>query len=233
MFVEKHDLEFHTMLKLTEFVVNSDNYYEDFNLLKFNILKYRYLTLFKIVFIIFRKPPNQIILLMEKLQWDLFTKKIYIHSPIQKLYDLWATTAGITSWFLKNAEYKSLEGVIRKPSEYIQKGDTYVWQWYNWDGKEEGEVISANGKDYIEISFESSKVSIKLEQKNNVTIVVLRQFDIPVDEESKLKVYYGCSNGWTFWLANLKAFVEHGVLLNETEINLKENELAGYEFVNM
>ncbi len=170
---------------------------------------------------------------MEKLQWNSFTKKIYIHTSIEKLYDLWATTNGITSWFLKEAEYKSQEGTTRKPSEYIQKGDTYTWQWHNWDGKEEGKVLEANGKDHIEISFDSSKVSVSLEKKNNVTIVILTQFDIPVDEESKLRVYYGCSNGWTFWLANLKAFVEHGILLNETEINLRENELAGYEFVNM
>ncbi len=59
------------------------------------------------------------------------------------------------------------------------------------------------------------------------------QFEIPIDEDSKLEVHCGCSNGWTFWLTNLKAFVEHGILLNETEINVKENVLAGYQFVNM
>ncbi|WP_109298803.1 SRPBCC domain-containing protein [Aquimarina sp. AU474] len=169
---------------------------------------------------------------MEKLQWNSFTKKIYILESTEKLYDLWATTEGITSWFLKHASYKN-NGNIRKPSERIQKGDTYTWQWHNWDGKEEGIVLEANGKDYIEISFESSKVSILLEKKNNVTIVILTQFDIPTDEESKLKVHFGCSNGWTFWLANLKAFVEHGILLNETEIDLRDNELSGYQFVNM
>jgi len=48
-----------------------------------------------------------------------------------------------------------------------------------------------------------------------------------------LEIHYGCSNGWTFWLANLKAYLEHGILLNETEIDLRGEELAGYEFVNM
>ncbi len=170
---------------------------------------------------------------MEKLQWSSFTKKIYIHTSTQKLYDLWTTGEGITSWFLKRAEYKNQEGNARKPTEPIQKGDTYTWEWHNWEGKEEGKVLEVNGKDYLEITFESSKVSVLLEKKNNVTIVTLTQFDIPEDDESKLRVHFGCSNGWTFWLANLKAFVEHGILLNETEINLQENELAGYEFVNM
>jgi uncharacterized protein YndB with AHSA1/START domain len=170
---------------------------------------------------------------MEKLQWNSFTKKIYIHKSIEELYDLWATPKGITSWFLKQAEYNTIDGQIRKPSEHIQKGDTYTWQWHNWDGKEKGEVLEANRKDYIEISFSNSKVSVRLEKKNNVTMVILSQFDIPVDDKSKLQIHYGCSNGWTFWLANLKAFVEHGILLNETEISLQESELSGYEFVNM
>ncbi len=170
---------------------------------------------------------------MEKLHWNSFTKKIYIHESIEKLYNLWATTEGITSWFLKSAKYRTPDGTVRKPSEPIQKGDTYTWRWHNWDGKEEGYVLEANGKDYIEISFESSKVSIQLKERNNVTIVILTQYEIPVDEESKLRVHYGCSNGWTFWLANLKAYVEHAILLNETEIDLQKNELAGYEFVNI
>ncbi|WP_106794390.1 SRPBCC domain-containing protein [Aquimarina sp. Aq78] len=170
---------------------------------------------------------------MEKLQWNSFTKKIYIHKPIEELYDLWATPKGITSWFLKQAKYNTTDGQIREPSEHIQKGDTYTWQWHNWDEKEKGEVLEANGDDYIEISFSNSKVSVKLEKKNNATMVILSQFDIPVDDKSKLQIHYGCSNGWTFWLANLKAFVEHGILLNETEISLQENELSGYEFVNM
>ncbi|MDY8134046.1 SRPBCC family protein [Aquimarina sp. 2201CG5-10] len=170
---------------------------------------------------------------MEKLQWNSFTKKIYIHTSSKKLYELWGTSAGITSWFLKHAEYTSSDKKVRNPTEHIQKGDTYTWSWHNWDGIENGRVLEANGKDYIEITFETSKVSISLEEKGNVTIIVLTQFDIPEDDDSKLRIHYGCSNGWTFWLANLKAFIEHGILLNETEIDLRENELAGYQFVNM
>ncbi|GAA4277822.1 SRPBCC family protein [Aquimarina mytili] len=170
---------------------------------------------------------------MEKLEWNSFTKKIYIHTTVEKLYDLWATEHGISSWFLKKATYKNAEGEIRNPLEHIEKGDTYIWQWHNWDGKEEGKVLEANGKNYIEITFETSKVSVLLEKVNDITIITLTQFDIPTDDESKLRVHFGCSNGWTFWLANLKAFIEHGILLNETEIDLRENELAGYQFVNM
>ncbi len=102
---------------------------------------------------------------MEKLEWNSFTKKIHIYASLEKLYYLWGSTEGITSWFLRHATYKTKEGQTRAPSEFIQKGDMYTWQWYNWDGKEEGKVLEANGTDYIEVSFESSKVSIRLEEK--------------------------------------------------------------------
>lgn len=170
---------------------------------------------------------------MEKLQWHSFEKKIYIKSTVEKLYELWATGKGITSWFLSQATFKDKNGNLKDVTEFVQSEDTYTWHWHNWDGKAEGTITKANGKDFLEFTFEGSKVSISLEEKNNVVIVSLKQFEIPEDDESKLRIHFGCSNGWTFWLTNLKAFIEHGILLNETEINLKENELSGYVFVNM
>ena len=170
---------------------------------------------------------------MEQLQWHSFEKKIYIKSTIKKLYKLWSTEKGITSWFLSKAEFRNGNGKKRSETDSINTGDTYTWYWHNWDGKADGTILQANGKNYIEFSFEGSKVSVTLEEKNDVVIVTLKQFEIPEDDESKLRVHFGCSNGWTFWLTNLKAYLEHGILLNETEINLKENELSGYVFVNM
>ena len=170
---------------------------------------------------------------MEKLQWHSFQKRIYINATVEKLYKLWATQEGITSWFLKDAQFTDNNGTKRRADELVQVGDRYIWHWHNWDGKEEGKILEANNKDFILFTFENSKVSVKLEEKHNVVIVTLTQFEIPEDDESKLRIHFGCSNGWTFWLTNLKAFLEHGILLNETEINLQENELSGYVFVNM
>jgi hypothetical protein len=48
-----------------------------------------------------------------------------------------------------------------------------------------------------------------------------------------MNIHVGCSNGWTFWLANLKAFLEHGILLNETTMDLREIPLANFQFVNI
>nr|WP_299346512.1 SRPBCC domain-containing protein [Allomuricauda sp.] len=170
---------------------------------------------------------------MKKLAFDEFTKKIYIKAPLEKLYWCWATSEGICSWFLRKAEYQNVEGKEREPSERIEKGDHYVWEWHNWNGQATGEILEANGKDNLIFTFEGNHVSITLENHGKAILVVLRQYNIPTDDESKLNVHYGCSNGWTFWLANLKAYIEHGILLNETEFDLTNIPLAGFEFVNM
>lgn len=171
---------------------------------------------------------------METLNFHSFTKKIYIKASLEKLYWCWATTEGICSWFLREAIYSSEDGNTRQAAEPIQAGDKYTWRWYNWDGQEEGQVLMANDKDTLEISFAGkSMVRIELIPESEAVLVVLKQYHIPTDEESKLHIHVGCSNGWTFWLANLKAYLEHGILLHEREIDLRNIPLAAFEFVNM
>lgn len=171
---------------------------------------------------------------MEKLTFESFTKKIYIKAPVSRLYWCWATPEGICSWFLSEARYATRDGDARKTGDKIKPGDRYTWKWHNWDGEENGTVFQANGTDFLEISFAGEcRVSVQLEDKGPAVLVTLKQYGIPTDEDSKLNIHYGCSNGWTFWLANLKAYLEHGILLNETEFDLTQIPLAGFEFVNM
>ena len=170
---------------------------------------------------------------MTTLSFDHFVKKIYIKAPLEKIYWCWSTEEGITSWFLRASDFYRNKKRL-KPHEPLQPGDTYTWMWFNWDGTENGKILDANGSDKIVFSFAGAcKVAITLKSNEKAVLVTLTQFDIPTDDDNKLKIHYGCSNGWTFWLANLKAFLEHGVHLNETEIDLRGDEMAGYEFVNM
>ena len=171
---------------------------------------------------------------METLNFHSFTKKILIKAPIEKIYWCWGTTEGICSWFLSEAVYKYNEGSKREATDKIQAGDQYTWRWHNWDGQEDGEVLIANGKDQLEFTFAGkSKVLVELKEDAGVVLVSLKQYHIPTDEESKLHIHVGCSNGWTFWLANLKAYLEHGILLNETETDLRKIPLSAFEFVNI
>ncbi|SHJ32236.1 Uncharacterized conserved protein YndB, AHSA1/START domain [Arenibacter nanhaiticus] len=167
--------------------------------------------------------------------FESFTKKIYIKTALEKLYWCWGTPQGITSWFLRDARYTAQEGqTVRGASDKIEAGDHYRWEWHNWDGEETGEVLHANGKDAIAFTFVNvCRLTISIEKQDDYVLLTLHQDQIPTDDKSKLHIHYGCSNGWTFWLTNLKAYLEHGILLNETTINLRNVPMAELEFVNI
>jgi uncharacterized protein YndB with AHSA1/START domain len=163
-----------------------------------------------------------------------FTKKIFIHTTPERLYSCWATEKGICEWFLKKAAFSTPDGKKRDAGQYVEPNDRYVWEWYNWDGEETGRILETNAPDHLVFSFAgSSRVAVDLEKKGEKVLLTLRQYDIPLDEESKLNIHVGCSNGWTFWLANLKAYLEYGILLHETEEDLRSYEHAAMIFVNM
>lgn len=171
---------------------------------------------------------------MEPLSFKTFTRKIYIGAPLKSVYDCWATEAGICSWFLSKATYTLPGGSVRGRMDAIAPGDQYVWHWHNWIGDERGEILEANGKDKIAFSFGArSNVNVALEEAGTRVLLSLTQGNIPDDEESKLRFYVGCNTGWTFWLTNLKAYLEYGILLNETETDLSGDPQASYFFVNI
>ncbi len=170
---------------------------------------------------------------MDGLAFDYFIKKIRIKSSLEKVYGCWSTRKGMESWFLKSAEFYRDEALIAE-NAFTLTGDRYSWQWHNWEPTESGIIVEANGRDWLVFSFgDRSKVSVKLETIGDSVLVILKQFDMPTDEKTILEVHIGCSNGWTFWLTNLKAFLEHGITLNETEIDISDDPLAGWEFANI
>ena len=136
---------------------------------------------------------------------------------------------------MSDATYTFNDGAQRDNKEAIQTGDRYNWKWHNWHGKEEGAILKANGTDFLEFTFanDACKVSVQLEQAEGAVLLTLRQFEMATDEETKMNLYNGCSCGWTFWLANLKAYLEHGILLNEKDFDLTGIPQAGHIFVNM
>lgn len=155
--------------------------------------------------------------------WTRFTKRILIEKPIVSVYECWATKRKMEEWFLERADYKYAHSQDRKPDEAVQPGDEFVWKWHNWDFSEEGEILEANGKDKISFTFGAGgKVHVNLKERGNATEIILTQDDIPTDEKSKKEIFAGCSTGWTFWLTNLKAYLEHGITLHAKGLKQEE-----------
>ena len=75
-----------------------------------------------------------------------FIKRIPIHSSAKSIYNAWTTQHGLESWFLRLAEFKTRDHLLRKKSEPVQQGDRYKWLWFGYDDTvgEQGEILSTN-----------------------------------------------------------------------------------------
>lgn len=157
--------------------------------------------------------------------WSTFTKRIFIAKPAKEVYSAWVSAQKLEQWFLEKAKFHIPDERDRAYQEWFQEGDFYSWKWHNWDFEEQGTIIKANSKDEFAFSFGSGGiVRIKLIDKNQGTELVLTQESIPTDDKSKKEIYVGCSTGWTFWLTNLKAWLEHGITLHATGLAQEETK---------
>ena len=58
--------------------------------------------------------------------WSRFTQRINVNAPKEKLYNAFATRAGMESWFLRMCEYKHLNGSLLGDEEQIHPRDLYT-----------------------------------------------------------------------------------------------------------
>lgn len=160
---------------------------------------------------------------MKNVDWTRFRKRIHIDRPAETVYRAWAVPVQIEQWFLEKTDYRDPNGRPRPKDESVQAGDAFAWKWHNWDFEERGHILTANGRTEISFTFgKGGNVVVELKEAGGTTEVVLTQTDIPTDEQSKQEIYAGCATGWTFWLANLKAWLEHGITLHARGLKAEE-----------
>ena len=162
---------------------------------------------------------------MENHDWSRFSTRININADIEKIFSCWTTQAGLEDWFLRLAEFKKQDGSLRSKTEPVQVGDTYLWRWYGYPDEvdEKGEVLEMNGKDFFVFRFGKAGIcTVRIKEAEGEKIVELQQTEIPTDEESIQHYHVGCKAGWTFYLANLKSFLEGGIDLRNKNLKLTD-----------
>ena len=159
---------------------------------------------------------------MKDFNWTEFKKRIAIKADMQKLYNAWTQTAELEKWFLAKAVYFAENGKIVSATDNVNSNSKYDWKWFAQDYHEEGDLLRANGKDFIEFTFANSIVQVQLLQSGEEVMVELTQKDIPTDEESKKNIRLGCAEGWSFYLLNLKSIYEGG-----TDLRNKDTKIVG------
>ncbi len=151
--------------------------------------------------------------------------RVNVNAPVEKLYKAWATSNGLTSWFLRKATFSGAGETDRRADQLINEGDGYEWFWHGYPDSimEKGKILSANGKDKLSFTFSlGCPVSISIYPQHGETIVELVESNLPTDDETMLKHYVGDSKGWIFYLANLKSVMEGGLDLRNKKLELTD-----------
>ena len=146
--------------------------------------------------------------------FETFDLSVFIEADETKIADAWLKSGIQEQWFLARSNYVDPSGGARADDESSDSGDSYWWEWF--DGTVETGAVNLAGTNIIEFSFgDGVQVTVQWESVHDGTQVVLSQTHDIADIENLQRVYCSCFQGWTFYLANLKAFLEHGVDLRE------------------
>ncbi|PTQ96875.1 hypothetical protein C8P68_104368 [Mucilaginibacter yixingensis] len=156
-------------------------------------------------------------------RWTQFKITADLNIPVRAAYEAWTTSGGLESWFLREADFFTSAGRKRAPGEFVAKTDRYEWRWHGWpdDVKEHGQILEANGKDFIKFSFSGgSVVSVYINKRNDLTMIDLVQESIPFEKDPSKSLFVGCQNAWVFYLANLKSIYQGGIDLRNKEVDV-------------
>jgi len=159
-------------------------------------------------------------------KWTSFKVTGDYNTDIRSLYESWATTAGLEKWFLRKADFFTIPRRLREQEEFIMKEDVYEWYWhgYNDETFEKGQILEANGTDFIKFTFSGgSVVSVNLSSRNGVSIVDLTQENIPLESDPSKSLFILCQTGWLFYMTNLKSIIEGGIDLRNKRLEVSSN----------
>ncbi len=158
---------------------------------------------------------------MQDFDWTQFTERAVLRVPMQRVYDAWTQSGIIEQWFLKTAKNTAPDGRLLAPDEAVTPDCTYTWTWFGYDVEEQNRWVEANGRDRIRFLFAGQcPVDIRLKQHGDAVVLWLTQSNIPTDDQSKRNIRLGCHDGWSYYLVNLKAYLEGGQDLREKDENL-------------
>lgn len=132
--------------------------------------------------------------------WTQFTLRIVINASPDKIFKAWTDEKIITKWF-------PIKAVIEP-----KKNGRIYFEWIG-DVKHDAKVreVVKNKKFVFDFGNHGELVAVKIKKSGSAAILELRQYNMRTTPKSKVNMHMGCKQGWTFFMANLKAYLEHGI----------------------
>ena len=137
--------------------------------------------------------------------WTRFTLKVRIKATPQKVFAAWTYGPTLASWFPEKAEVEP------------KKGGRFFLQFLHENDQLDAEItaITKNRRLVFPFGSKGEEVEVKVRKQGTRTICELTQYNMKTGPTDKVQMHMGCRAGWTFFLTNLKAYLEHGVDLRE------------------
>lgn len=146
--------------------------------------------------------------------WTQFTLKIHVEASPQKVWEAWTVGKKLSNWF-------PVEGVIEP------KAGGRVWlQFFRPEDTLDDVVISAvKGKSVVfPFGSHGEQVEVRVIKHKKGAICELTQSRMRTTQRDKVYMHMGCRAGWTFFLTNLKSYLEHGIDLRSTDPKMTYRE---------
>ena len=142
--------------------------------------------------------------------WTQFDIHLFIEAVPEAVFGKWATSSGLESFFVKKCEVRGSRGDIRSASASLSEGDVYQWDWF-FNYKSSGRILQVTPNRSLSFTFGKCSVAVELRPFDSGTFVHLRQAGMDLAEEDRVNLHLDCRCGWTYFLTNLKAVLEHGI----------------------
>ena len=155
--------------------------------------------------------------------WTLFNLWVVIDCDPGSVFQSWATSRGMESFFVDAMQMRAPDGALRDADEIVSEGDSYVWRWDS--GRiVQGEVLKVRQDREIAYTFGDCKFRIIAHAYDGKTLLQLQQYDMEDTAENRMHLHTNCRSAWVYFMTNLKSVLEH-----ETDVRDKAR-LTGASF---
>lgn len=144
------------------------------------------------------------------IDWTMFDLYVSIGAEPNKVLSAWSTTVGMESFFVEMMRITGPDGRQRADRERAEPGDRYIWRWPT--GRYvRGQYLENATEDEVRFTFGDSKVCVTSKPYRKGTLLRLRQFDIPDNEDARMHIHVNCRAAWVYFLSVLKTLLEQGI----------------------
>ena len=147
--------------------------------------------------------------------WSQFGETIFISRPPSDVFRAWTDAEELARWLAPRCDVEPRESGLMH---------------LGWDEYDEVDRVLAIDPDRQLVTTwggaESPvRVAVTLTPERNGTLCQLHQYGMDPDDSTRFTLFAGCKAGWTFYLTNLKAYLEHGIDLRATPAHRKDGHL--------